>query len=65
MLTDETSANWTFAYDNANRMTSQAAPNGITSTYAYDGMSRLTRLKDVSSTATLFDRQRWPLGLAA
>lgn len=26
-------------------------------TYEYDGMSRLTRLKDASSTSTLFDRQ--------
>ncbi|MCW5958626.1 MAG: RHS repeat-associated core domain-containing protein [Pyrinomonadaceae bacterium] len=46
-----------FGYDNADRLTSKVLPNGVTTTYEYDGMSRLKRLKDVSSTATLFDRQ--------
>ena len=32
-------------------------PNGITSTFDYDGMSRLTRLKHQSASATLFDNQ--------
>ncbi len=32
-------------------------PNGITSTFDYDNMSRLKRLKHQSSTATLFDNQ--------
>ena len=44
-------------HDNANRLSSRTYPNGVNTTYEYDGMSRLTRLKDVSSTATLFDRQ--------
>lgn len=42
-----------YVHDNANRLTSRIYPNGITTTYEYDGMSRLTRLKD----GTLFDRQ--------
>jgi RHS repeat-associated protein len=46
-----------FGYDNADRVTSRSYPNGVNTTYEYDGMSRLKRLKDVSSTATLFDRQ--------
>ena len=46
-----------FVYDDANRLASRTYPNGVTTTYEYDGMSRLTRLKDVSTTATLFDRQ--------
>ena len=46
-----------FGYDNANRMISRNYPNGVTTTYDYDGMSRLTRLKDLSASATLFDRQ--------
>jgi RHS repeat-associated protein len=45
-----------FGYDNANRMTSRNYPNNITTTYGYDNMSRLKQIKDVSSTATLFDR---------
>ncbi|MCW5958618.1 MAG: RHS repeat protein [Pyrinomonadaceae bacterium] len=46
-----------FGYDNADRLISKTLPNNITTTYEYDGMSRLKRLKDVSMTATLFDRQ--------
>ncbi len=46
-----------FGYDNADRLTSRTFPNGVTTTYEYDGMSRLKRLKDVSLSATLFDRQ--------
>ena len=46
-----------FAYDIADRLTSRAYPNGVTTTYDYDGMSRLKRLKDDNSSATLFDRQ--------
>ena len=45
-----------FGYDNANRMTSRNLPNNITTTYDYDNINRLKRLKDTSSTATLFDR---------
>ena len=47
----------TFGYDNEDKLTSRIYPNGITTTYDYDGMDRLKRLKDVSTTATLFDRQ--------
>jgi RHS repeat-associated protein len=47
----------TFGHDNADRMTSRVYPNGVTTTYEYDDMSRLKRLKDVNTSATLFDRQ--------
>ncbi|MBK8812762.1 MAG: hypothetical protein IPN69_18805 [Acidobacteria bacterium] len=46
-----------FTYDNANRPETRTFPNGVTTTYTFDRMSRLTRLKDTSQTATLFDRQ--------
>lgn len=46
-----------FGYDNADRLSSRTYPNGVSTTYEYAGMSKLKRLKDVSSTATLFDRQ--------
>ena len=41
-----------FAYDNANRRTQLTYPNGIATTYVYDTLSRLTRLKaDLGATA--------------
>ena len=54
-LTDEASQNFTFGYDIANRLISKTLPNGINTTYNYDGMSRLSRLKHQSQTATLTD----------
>ena len=54
-LTDEASQNYTFGYDIANRLISKTLPNGVASTYDYNGMSRLTRLKNQSPTATLTD----------
>jgi RHS repeat-associated protein len=45
-----------YTYDNANRMTKETLPNTIATTFNYDGMSRLTKLKDVKGTTTLFDR---------
>jgi RHS repeat-associated protein len=56
-LTDEASNNFTFAYDNANKLISRVAPNGVTSSYDYDGMSRLTRLKHYTTGGTLYDDQ--------
>lgn len=47
----------TLGYDNANKLTSRNYPNGVSTTFEYDNMSRLKRLKDASATATLFDRQ--------
>lgn len=46
-----------FGYDDEDKMTSRTYPNGVTTTYDYDDMDRLERLKDTSSSATLFDRQ--------
>ncbi|MBK7707793.1 MAG: RHS domain-containing protein [Acidobacteria bacterium] len=46
-----------FTYDDANRPETRTFPNGVTTTYTFDRMSRLTRLTDTSQTATLFDRQ--------
>jgi RHS repeat-associated protein len=38
-------------------MMSKTLPNGVSTNYEYDGMSRLTRLKDVNTSVPLFDRQ--------
>ena len=57
VVEESESADIDFNYDNANRLTSKVLPNGITSNYTYDGLSRLTRLKDETSSTTLFDRQ--------
>ena len=46
-----------FTYDAENKLQTRTYPNGITTTYDYDDMDRLKRLKDSSSSATLFDRQ--------
>jgi YD repeat-containing protein len=46
-----------FGYDEADKLKTRVLPNGVTTTYDYDNLDRLKRLKDVSSTATLFDRQ--------
>jgi len=43
-LTDNASLNTTFAYDPTNTLTSRTLPNGVVSTYQYDGLNRLTRL---------------------
>jgi YD repeat-containing protein len=46
-----------YTYDNANRMTKETLPNTIATTFDYDGMNRLKRIKDTKGTATsLFDR---------
>lgn len=44
-------------YDNEDKIISRIYPNGVTTSYDYDDMDRLKRLKDISPTATLFDRQ--------
>jgi RHS repeat-associated protein len=46
-----------YAYDNANRMTTKTLPNGVATIYNYDGMSRLTRLKDAKGATVLYDKQ--------
>ena len=47
----------TFGYDNADRLTSRVFPNGVTTTYEYYNNGLLKRLKDSTTSATLFDRQ--------
>jgi RHS repeat-associated protein len=45
------SSNFGFGYDNANRRTSMTYPNGITTSYEYDTLNRVTRLKaDLGAT---------------
>jgi YD repeat-containing protein len=46
-----------FGYDNEDKPISRTYPNGVTTTYDYFNNDLLKRLKDVSGTATLFDRQ--------
>ena len=47
----------TFGYDDADRLTSRVYPNAVTTSYEYDGMNRLKRLKDELGSTVLFDRQ--------
>ncbi len=53
-LTSLSDLNWneatTLAYDNADRLTSMFRPRGVTRTLDYDGMSRLTKLRDESKS---------------
>jgi YD repeat-containing protein len=51
-----------YNYDAANRLTRKILPNGITTVYQYDGMSRLTRLRDFKTNpdttqTNLYNRQ--------
>ena len=57
IVNSEDSTTTAYGYDDEDKLTSRTLPNGITTTYEYDNIDRLKRLKDVSSTATLFDRQ--------
>lgn len=46
-----------YAYDAANRLISKSLPNGMTTSYLDDGMSRLRQLKDEKAgTGVLSDR---------
>jgi YD repeat-containing protein len=47
----------TFAYDATNKLTSRTLPNGVVSTYQYDGLDRLTRLTHAKAPNTLTDFQ--------
>ena len=53
----DTNKVYSFAYDSANKMTTRVMPNGVSTSYEYDGLSRLTRLKHAKDTTTLFDYQ--------
>jgi YD repeat-containing protein len=51
-----------YNYDAANRLTRKVLPNGISTIYQYDGMSRLTRLRDFKTNpdttqTNLYNRQ--------
>jgi RHS repeat-associated protein len=47
----------TFGYDTEDKLTSRVYPNGVTTSYEYFDDDSLKRLKDLTSSATLFDRQ--------
>jgi RHS repeat-associated protein len=51
-LSDESSSNFIFLYDIANKLITQASPtpNTIVTSYTYDGMNRLSRLKHQGTT---------------
>ena len=57
MVNSSDSSTISFGYDNEDKLTSRSYPNGVNTTYEYDDMDRLKRLKDVGPAATLFDRQ--------
>lgn len=57
LVNSSDSTTTTFGYDNEDKITSRVFPNGVTTTYEYYNNDLLKRLKDVSTTATLFDRQ--------
>ncbi len=46
-------ASFTFGYDNANRRTSLSLPSGVVTSYAYDGLSRLTNLGAALGATTI------------
>jgi len=47
----------TFGYDNEDKVTSRAYPNGVTTSYQYFDNDLLKRITDANSSTTLFDRQ--------
>ncbi len=53
-LADEASQNFTFGYDVTNKLKTKTLPNNIVTSYDYDGMERLTRLKH-QGTSTVTD----------
>jgi YD repeat-containing protein len=56
-LTDDASLNTTFAYDPTDKLTSRTLPNGVATSYQYDGLDRLTRLTHSKAGNTLADFQ--------
>jgi len=52
-LADSANLNFTYNYDSANRLNSRSAPNGVTSSYAYDGRDRLTSLMHTAGATIL------------
>src|SRR5262249_23209726 len=56
-LTDSASLNTTFGYDPTNKLTSRTLPNGVVSTWEYDGLDRLKHLMHEKGANTLADFQ--------
>lgn len=57
IINSSDSTTTTFGYDNADKLTSRIFPNGVTTNYEYYNNGLLKRLKDSTTSATLFDRQ--------
>ncbi len=57
IINSSDSTTTSFGYDNENKITSRVFPNGVTTTYEYYNNDLLKRLKDATTSATLFDRQ--------
>ncbi|HWN08495.1 MAG TPA: RHS repeat domain-containing protein [Pyrinomonadaceae bacterium] len=49
--------NFPHSYDDVNRLTARSAPNGVTSSYTYDGLRRLTALNHSTGAGTLIGNQ--------
>jgi RHS repeat-associated protein len=56
IVTDGAAAT-SYGYDAVNRLATRGLPNGVVTTYEYNGLNRLTRLKDVKGTTVLADQQ--------
>jgi len=46
---------YSYVYDAASKLTSRTLPNSVVTTYTYDGLDRLTRLKDAKSNTVIAD----------
>ena len=56
-LADSANLNFPHTYDAVNRLTARSAPNGVTSSYAYDDLDRLTALTHVAGANTLIGNE--------
>ncbi|MCP3939318.1 MAG: RHS repeat-associated core domain-containing protein [Actinomycetia bacterium] len=63
-VTDPQGGVTTLGYDADGNQSSLAHPNGITTTYTYDGLDRLTELRSLTSVGEVLQSHRYTLGPA-
>jgi RHS repeat-associated protein len=54
-IVDDSNKTVSFAYDAVSNLTSRGLPNGTATTYTYDGLDRLKRLKDAKASTVIAD----------